>query len=103
MKKTNKPKYSVYFIQVAGVLRYIGYTSNIKRREYTHNYLLKKGTDKKLYNIIREKYPNMTIELQVIDEFDSKTRAKQFEALIILYDSFNEGQLWQTIPRLSDV
>lgn len=108
--------YQVYKIEVDGELRYWGYTSNLKQRQYKHNYLLKKDHKKELYNKIRELYPNTNggynIELKVIKwpgmDNMNKISAKRLECYLILSEwlisiqNNKDFKLWQKIPNISD-
>jgi predicted GIY-YIG superfamily endonuclease len=93
----------VYKIEVGGVVRYFGYTNDLKKRKWQHNYLcFKKNYKKDLYNRIRIMKAS-EIELIPIRAFDDKVDAKRFECLMILKDYFSERQLWQSIPKISDM
>lgn len=88
----------VYNIKVDGVIRYIGYTDNLKRRKSQHMRSLKIGDEKKyLYKKINE-LMTPTIEIEVSKEFDNKGDAKRWEAYLILHDYFNNKELWQSFP-----
>lgn len=105
--------YTVYQIKVNGVVSYIGYTKNLKSREYQHNYLLRTGKKKELYDYCRrEKITEL--ELIPIHNFKTKVEAKRFEMYLILYyrfiiDNGLEVPLWasvdlmQTIPSIRDM
>lgn len=92
--------YYVYKIMIDGVCRYVGITNDIKKRQTRHNYLLKTGYDKKLYNKIRDKHNSHTISLEIVKEYDNKLEAARFEAYAILTDWFNKKQLWQAAPKI---
>jgi predicted GIY-YIG superfamily endonuclease len=96
--------YSVYKIIVAGKVRYVGYTNNVKRRELEHNNLcfsVKKR--KEFYNKLRQFHPEIKeIKLEVCKRFKSKVKAKRYECLLILFDYFKEQELWQRVPRITD-
>lgn len=94
-------KYFIYQIIINNKIRYIGRTNNLKTREYQHNYLLKKGKDKLLYNNIRLENIK-TINLQSILEFKNITEAKRYECYLILKDYFTNKELWQKVPNISD-
>jgi len=90
-------------IKVNGVVRYIGRTNDLERREKQHNYLcFKKQTKKQLYQEIRN-YPITDIKLQRVKSFQSKVDAKRWECYLILNDYFGKKLLWQRVPRISDV
>ena len=94
----------VYMIKVNGIVRYIGRTNDLVRREAQHNYLcFKKLTKKQLYKEIRKYETLTTIKLQKVKSFQSKVDAKRWECYLILNDYFGKKQLWQTVPRISDI
>ena len=98
--------YWVYRVEVLGTTRYIGYTDNLIRREKQHNYLCFKACkNKKLYDGIKKikEIKNKKIELTPIKTFRTKVEAKRYEAFLILNDYFNKKELWQHIPRRSDM
>lgn len=94
----------VYHIRVNGIVRYIGRTNNIKRREAEHNHLcFVKKTPKELYSGIRN-YPSiLEIKIIVTKVFDNKVQAKRWECFLILKDYFGEKKLWQRVPRITDI
>lgn len=94
--------YIVYKVKIMDSIRYIGYTNDIKRRQYNHNYLLKKGKKKILYDELR-KLNILSIELLPIKYFKTKVEAKRYECLLILNDHFTNKQLLQKVPRISDM
>jgi predicted GIY-YIG superfamily endonuclease len=95
--------YVVYRIEIEGITRYIGLTNDITRREKQHNYLcFKAGKKKALYDEVR-KVSLAKIELIIVKTFTSKVEAKRFECLLILTDHFNKAELWQKVPRISDM
>jgi len=104
MKKKIKVIYTVYKIEVNGIVRYIGRTNNLHRRSLSHNNLFKKGFDKELYNKLREEGFEGKIELLPIHICGNKVESKRFEMYSILVDYFKfEGKnLWQNIPNISD-
>ena len=95
----------VYKIEIIGKIRYIGYTQDIKSREKQHNYLcFSKGKNKILYNNIKRNFPMVNqIKLIVLKTFSTKLEAKRFECYLILNDYFTKRELWQRIPRITDV
>jgi len=96
--------YWVYRIEVDKITRYVGYTDDLTRREKQHNYLcFKVGKKKKLYDGIKEIKAVGKIELTPIKTFRTKVEAKRYEAFLILNDYFNKKELWQHIPRISDM
>lgn len=104
-KKRIKEIYSVYEIWIDGVVRYIGYTKNLQLRQKQHNRLCFKTDYKKdLYNKIRADYPHIkSLTLTENRQFTDKVEAKRWECLLILNDHFLSGDLWQKVPRISDV
>jgi predicted GIY-YIG superfamily endonuclease len=96
--------YWVYRVEVLGTTRYIGYTDDLTRREKQHNYLcFKVGKKKKLYDGIKKSPGIKTIELTPIKTFRTKIEAKRYEAFLILNDYFNKKELWQHIPKITDM
>lgn len=95
--------YIVYKIEVDGVIRYIGHTNNIKRRQTQHNYLFKKDKKKDLYYKIKLSHSEYKFNLVEIKRFKSKTEAKRWEALLILLDHFRRKNLWQKPPQIKDM
>lgn len=97
--------YWVYRIEISDKTRYIGYTANIETREKQHNYLcFKKGKKKVLYDNIRKERPRLNeIKLRAIKSFRTKVEAKRFECFLILNDYFNKKELWQKVPRITDM
>jgi len=95
--------YTVYRIVVSDKTRYVGLTNDIERRQKQHNYLCFRSQKKKiLYEEIR-KVGMEKIELIKIRTFRTKVEAKRFECFLILQDHFNKAELWQKIPRISDM
>ena len=88
----------VYSIKIGGVIRYIGVTDNITRREKEHIRGAKKGQGKYLYVRIKENAPEEIISLSIVNQFNNKGDAKRYEALLILQDFFGEKKLWQSFP-----
>lgn len=97
--------YYVYRIEIDKRTRYVGFTQDINLRQKQHNYLcFKQGKRKELYNKVRRLYPNeKSFELNIVKTFMTKTEAKRFECFLILHDYFGKKELWQRIPRISDV
>lgn len=95
--------YWVYRIEVDSITRYVGFTEDIGRRQKQHNYLcFKVLKKKKLYDSIRK--TKMTeIKLMAVKTFATKVEAKRYEAFLILNHYFNKKELWQHIPRISDM
>ena len=102
MKKKTKIKYYVYQIKINGIVRYIGRTKDLKKREYYHNYNLRKGLNKELYNYCRELNLE-SLKLQMIKVLDTEIECKRYECLLILKDFFNKHLLKQRVPRISDM
>ena len=95
--------YFVYQIKVLDKIRYIGYTENLIKREKQHNYLcFKRDNKKELYDNIK-KTNQVKINLQVIKSFNNKVEAKRYECLLILEDYFTNKELWQQVPKISDM
>ena len=101
--------YQVYKIEINGIVRYIGHTKDIIKREYQHNYLLKKGYKKPLYDKIRELYPDgYRISLNPLEGFkySKMVDAKRKEMQLILANYFIHCpllmELYQKIPNISD-
>lgn len=99
--------YIVYKIVINDIVRYIGHTNNIPRREKEHNYSFKKGFKKDLYNFIRAEstitnFDGYIITLIPIKEFKKKVDAKRYEMYLILDDYFNQKILKQKVPNISD-
>lgn len=95
--------YWVYRIEVEGVTRYIGMTGDVYGREKQHNYLcFKKGKKKRLYDGIR-RGKEKEIKLIPIKTFGTKIEAKRWECFLILNDYFGKKQLWQLVPKITDM
>jgi predicted GIY-YIG superfamily endonuclease len=94
--------YYVYSIEIDNITRYIGITKDIKAREKQHNYGLKSGISKHLYQNISHHHPGHTITLNVLKIYKTKTDAVRYEAYLILQDYFNNSPriLWQSPPRV---
>jgi predicted GIY-YIG superfamily endonuclease len=91
--------YFVYYILNEGIVRYVGITNDIKKREYQHNYeCFVKQKDKTLYNLLR-KQPKQSINLNLYKRFNKKSDAELYEAYIILKDYFGAKELWQAPPK----
>lgn len=85
---------------------YIGLTGNIKRREYQHNYNLRKGKENKLYDYfsssVKDLSDNSIIKLNIIKSFKNRVEAKRYECMLILIDYFTDRNLKQKVPNISD-
>lgn len=108
MKKKKKRKklkkdirYFVYEILFNGDRIYVGQTNDMKKRTYQHNYQLKKGKDKELYNFLRNNNIK-EITLKDLYCYEKRADAKRREALIILNDYFGANSLMNKIPNISD-
>lgn len=97
--------YYVYRIEINKRTRYIGFTQDIITREKQHNYLcFKQEKKKELYNRVRNLHPSLKkFELNIVKTFGTKIEAKRFECFLILHDYFGKKELWQRIPRITDV
>ena len=80
-------RYIVYKIEVDSVVVYIGYTKDLKKREYQHNYSLNKGYNKELYTYLRS-MSIFNVKLVEVASFNRKTDAKRFEMYLILHYKF---------------
>ena len=105
-KKIRKKKtYIVYKIEFEGKIVYYGHTSNLKLRQYRHNYdCFTNKMSKILYNYLRDKGCRR-IELTPIIEYNSRVDTKRHELYLILQDYFNnnlELTVKQSIPKISD-
>lgn len=89
--------YYVYCIKIDGVIRYIGFTDNLKRRFTQHKLGFKRADKKLIYKRVSEMV-EPTIEFEMIREFENKGDAKRWEAYLILKDYFKNKQLWQSFP-----
>jgi predicted GIY-YIG superfamily endonuclease len=94
--------FSVYVIKLGDVVRYVGYTGNLKLREKQHNYHYKKGTKKELYDNLRLFSYNDELVLEEIKSFNLEIEAKRFECKMILDDYFFRRELWQKVPNITD-
>ncbi|NBR22895.1 MAG: hypothetical protein EBU08_03745 [Micrococcales bacterium] len=102
-KKTDE--YTVYEIWISGRRRYVGFTKDLIQRQKQHNRLCFKTDYKKdLYNNIRKWHPELK-EVMLIEsrKFKDKVEAKRWECLLILDDHFSVKDLWQKVPRISDI
>jgi predicted GIY-YIG superfamily endonuclease len=88
----------VYKIEISGVVRYIGMTDNLKRRQNQHTRAYIKGDSKYLYKQIRLNAPDEPISLEIVREFDNRGDCKRYEALLILENYFRDRNLWQSFP-----
>jgi len=104
-KMEKKLKYIVYKILIDKKTRYIGHTNDLLRREKQHNYLCFRTKNKKiLYNKIKTLYPEYgDLSLIEIKGFNTKIEAKRYECFLILTDYFGDKELWQQIPKISDM
>jgi len=93
--------FTVYRINHKKKAIYIGYTNNIDRRCKEHNYHLKKGTMKEMYDYLRKKKVSKIV-LEPLRTFKSKTEAKRFEMLMILMYHFGTYRTLNKIPNISD-
>ena len=94
----------IYRIDIDKKTRYIGYTEDIDRREKQHNYLcFSKHKKKQLYDNIKRHTKATTITLTPIKTFRTKVEAKRYECFLILSDYFTKKELWQRVPRITDV
>lgn len=94
--------FTVYSINYLNSPIYIGYTSNITKREKQHNYLFTKEKKKDVYDYLKSLNLNDKIVLIPIKEFKSKSEAKRYEMLLILNDYFSTKSLKQKVPNISD-
>jgi predicted GIY-YIG superfamily endonuclease len=92
----------VYQITIDGVVRYIGRTNDIRRRQNEHNRHFRNDVVKELYNNIRLLHKEYIITLEPIKTFKRKTDTKRYECLLILQDYFGSKILWQKCPRIAD-
>jgi hypothetical protein len=105
MKKKPKKEftYTTYSISIDGIVRYIGTTNNLHRRQLEHNNLFKKGNNKLLYEKMRELKFEGIIELIPMYEFATSLRSKRRECYEILKDYFGPNNLFQKVPNISDL
>lgn len=102
-KKKKTKSYHVYIIEHNGDIIYYGRTNDLKRRQYQHNYNLRKDKENLLYTYLKEnKVPE--IVLKSIYEYKTKIESKRMEMFLILNHYFNEDEftLKQKIPNISD-
>lgn len=90
----------VYAIKIDGVNRYIGRTSDLKRRTYSHNYAFKRGEDKYFYNYLREIGFKGKLELSVIIQCKTVVESKRIELFLILLDWLFTKELKNRIPNI---
>lgn len=103
MNKTKKKTYQVYIIEHNDKIIYYGRTNDLKRRQYQHNYNLRRDKENMLYTYLKEKKVD-TIVLKSIYEYKSKVESKRMEMYLILKHYFTEEEftLKQKIPNISD-
>lgn len=108
-KKKRIPKvYTVYKIEIDGIIRYIGRTNNLKRRTRDHNNgILDINNNKWLYQEIRIIASHTgiikSVQLQPMFEHKTKIEAKRREMFLILqYYFVQRDQLWQSVPQIKD-
>lgn len=90
----------VYKIEINGIIRYIGYTTDVIKREKQHKTAFKSNLKKLLYKNIYHYHPEYEISLELIKTYKTKTDAIRYEALLILQDYFSPNPtLWQSAPR----
>jgi hypothetical protein len=93
MKKTG----FVYRIVIDDIVRYIGVTNNVNRRQKEHVRAFKKNNDKYLYRMMRESLLDENyLVLETISDELSIIDARRLEAKIILDDYFSDKNLWQS-------
>ncbi len=97
--------YYVYRIETNDITRYIGYTEDITTRQKQHNYLcFKKNKKKKFYDNVKNIHPDIkSFDLKIIKTFRTKIEAKRWECFLILNDYFNKKELWQNVPKITDM
>lgn len=88
--------YVVYGIDILGVMKYVGMTNNIKRRQYEHRRMVSKS-DKELYTMMRLSKEEPT--LYILKEFEKKIDAVRFEAWLILDGYYNDRGLLNDLPK----
>jgi len=93
--------YVVYEIRYENERVYVGYTGRtLTKREYEHNYQMRKGNKRTIYKFMRNK--DSEIKLKKLKTFKTKTEAKRWECYLILKDYFNENKLLNKVPNISD-
>ncbi len=102
IKKIKPFKFFVYRVIINNVTRYIGYTSDLKKREYTHNYLFNQPKPTKLLYKKAKELNQTYITLIPIRGFKTKVESKRYEMLLILNDHFGNKELYQSIPKITD-
>lgn len=75
--------YTVYAVIQSSKCLYIGHTKDLNRREYQHNYSLRKGKEKALYAYLRGACIE-SITLTPIMTYKKKSDAKRLEMYLIL-------------------
>lgn len=100
---SKKKTYHVYIIEYNDKIIYYGRTNDLKRRQYQHNYQLKKENNNTLYTYLKENKTS-TIVLKSIYEYKTKVESKRMEMYLILKHYFTEEEftLKQKIPNISD-
>lgn len=92
---------TLYKIELNGEIIYIGITNDLKRRQQQHNLNIKKNVNRPLYTHLNSlNISNVT--LTTLASFKSRVEAKRMECYLILQDYFNDKQLKQKVPRISD-
>jgi len=99
--------YVCYKIEIEGIIRYVGMTNNLSRREYQHKTDCfnekSKQYNKKLYKWIREhNYTNDDIVLIPIYNSRNRVECKRYECRLILNDFFDKKEFIQNVPNISD-
>jgi predicted GIY-YIG superfamily endonuclease len=100
-RKSTKGKTVVYSITCNGTVRYIGITNCLIRRATQHNKGISSDDRKPFYIWCRENGIE-SVDLEMIYEYKTRVEAKRRECLIILQDHFNEKQLINKVPNISD-
>ena len=93
--------YTVYQIKIQNVVRYVGRTNNLHRRQLEHNRLIKNSKGSSIHQYCRDN-GLQAIELIPIKVFKTKIESKRYEMYLILVDYFNRKDLIQKIPNISD-
>lgn len=93
---------TLYKIEIQGVTRYWGITFDLKRRQAQHNKGLLSDEKKQLYINCRE-WGVEKIELIPESHWETRVEAKRMECYLILKDHFENRELWQSVPKISDM